>query len=145
MFSQLRRNPGFALLSIVTLALGIGVSTAVFSVVNGVLLQPLQFPQADRIVSLNTQTAGRPTSSPRVTGGDLVDLQAANKVFDAVSVYYGGEIGVQLRDRAEFTGIWWVNPEFFRIVGQKPGAGAIVSEGFAARHFGEFHGGKIGR
>ena len=39
-----RRNPGFAALSIVTLALGIGISTAVFSVVNGVLLQPLQFP-----------------------------------------------------------------------------------------------------
>ncbi len=58
-------------------------------------------------------------------------------MFDAVSVYYGGEIGVQLRDRAEFTGIWWVNPEFFRIVGQKPGAGAVVSEAFAARHFGD--------
>jgi predicted permease len=138
MFSPLRRQPGFALLSIMTLALGIGVSTAVFSVVNGVLLQPLQFPQAERIVSLNTQTAGRPTSAPKVTGGDLVDLQAANKVFDAVSVYYGGEIGVQLRDRAEFTGIWWVNPEFFRIVGQKPNAaGAVVSEAFAARHFGD--------
>ena len=108
-----RRNPGFALLSIGTLALGIGISTAVFSVVNGVLLEPLAFPQPDRIVSLNTKDAGRPSSIPRVTGGDFVDLRTANKVFDAVSVYFGGEMGVQLRDRAEFTGIRWVNPEFF--------------------------------
>jgi putative ABC transport system permease protein len=134
-----RRNPGFALLSIVTLALGIGISTAVFSVVNGVLLQPLQFPQPDRIVSVNTRTAGYPNGT-KITGGDFVDVRAENKVFDAVSVYFGGEIGVQLRDRAEFTGIFWVNPEFFTVFGQKPAAftdsSAVVGEAFAVRNFG---------
>src|SRR5271154_7002601 len=110
-----RRNPGFALLSIVTLALGIGISTAVFSVVNGVLLQPLQFPQSERIVSLNTWSPGRPTSGTRITGGDFVDLRTNNKVFDALSVYFGGEVGVQLHDHAEFTGVFWVNPEFFSV------------------------------
>src|SRR5580704_15606320 len=114
-----RRNPGFALLSIVTLALGIGISTAVFSVVNGVLLQPLQFPEADRIVSVNTATTDYPKGS-KITGGDFLDVRAQNKVFDAISVYNGGEIGVQLRDHAEFTGIFWVNPEFFTVFGQGP-------------------------
>jgi len=57
---SVRRSPGFALLSIVTLGLGIGISTAVFSVVNGVLLQPLQFPQPDRIVRVNTRTTDYP-------------------------------------------------------------------------------------
>jgi putative ABC transport system permease protein len=136
-----RRNPGFALLSIGTLALGIGISTAVFSVVNGVLLEPLGFPQPDRIVSLNTHDAGRTSSVPRVTGGDFVDVRTANKVFDAVSVYFGGEMGVQLRGRAEFTGIRWVNPEFFKIFGQNVPAlspsGAIVGEACATRHFGD--------
>jgi predicted permease len=135
-----RRNPGFALLAIVTLALGIGISTAVFSVVNGVLLQPLQFPQADRIVSVSTRTPGFPNGS-KITGGDFVDVRAQNSVFDAVSVYSGGEMGVQLRDRAEFTGIFRVNPEFFTIFGQKPAAftdsSAVVSEAFAARNFGD--------
>src|SRR5882724_10321106 len=107
---SIRRSPGFALLSIVTLALGIGISTAVFSVVNAVLLQPLLFPQSDRIISVNTKAAGRATSSPRVTGGDFVDLRAGNKVFDAISVYSGGDIGVQVHGTAEFTGIWFVNP-----------------------------------
>lgn len=135
----LRRNPGFALLSITTLALGIGISTAVFSVVNGVLLQPLQFPQSDRIVSVNTKTPGYPNGS-KITGGDFLDIRTQNQVFDAISVYFGGEIGVQLRDRAEFTGIFWVNPEFFTIFGQKAAAftdsGAIVAEAFAVRNFG---------
>jgi putative ABC transport system permease protein len=134
-----RRNPGFALLSIVTLALGIGISTAVFSVVNGVLLQPLQFPEPDRIVSVNTGTPAYPRGS-KMTGGDFVDVRAQNAVFDAISVYNGGEMGVQLRDRAEFTGIYWVNPEFFTIFGQRPAAftdsTAIVGEAFAARNFG---------
>src|SRR5882724_11877350 len=106
-FRGVRRNPGFALLSIVTLGLGIGISTAVFSVVNGVLLQPLQFPQSDRIVSINTKTPGFPNGT-KITGGDFMDVRAQNKVFDASSVYFGGEIGVQLRDHAEFTGIFWV-------------------------------------
>ena len=136
----LRRNPGFALLTIVTLALGIGISTAVFSVVNGVLLRPLQFPQSDRIVSVNTRTPGYP-SGTKITGGDFVDVRAQNTVFDAVSVYFGGEVGVQLRDRAEFTGIFWVNSEFFTVFGQKPAAftesSAIVGEAFAVRNFGD--------
>jgi hypothetical protein len=138
---SIRRNPGFALLSVVMLALGIGISTAVFTVVNGVLLQPLRFPQPERIVSLNTKSAGRPQSVPKIPGGDFVDVRASNRVFDAISVYFGGEIGVQLHNRAEFTGITWVNQEFFQIFGQTLPAmgdsGAIVSQGFAVRHFGE--------
>jgi putative ABC transport system permease protein len=134
-----RRNPGFALLSIVTLALGIGISTAVFSVVNGVLLQPLRFPQPDRIVTVNTRTADRPNGT-KMTGGDFVDVREQNQVFDAVSVYSGGEIGVQFRDRAEFTGIYWVTPEFFSVFGQTAAftnSSAVVAEAFAVRNFGD--------
>ncbi len=137
---SIRRSPGFALLAILMLALGIGISTAVFSVVNGVLLEPLRFPEPARIISLNTRSADRPGISPRITGGDFQDLRTSSKVFDAVSVYFGGEMGVEVAGSAEFTGIQWVNPEFFRIFGQNVPAltdsGAMVSAGFAARHFG---------
>jgi putative ABC transport system permease protein len=132
-------RPSFALTCMITLGLGIGVSAAVFSVVNGVLLQPLRFPEPERIISINTANKTRP-AFPRVTGGDFSDIRSGNQVFDAISCYFGGEMGVQLEGHAEFTGIWWVNPEFFRIIGSSGFTGfgkttAIVSAGFAARNF----------
>src|SRR5215469_7725474 len=147
MFSELRQavrglrsHPGFSVPAVLTLALGVGIGTAVFSVVNGVLLQPLRFPEPDRIVSLNTKLDKRPTGFAKVTGGDFVDLRAASDVFSAVGLYFGGDVGVQLRDHAEFTGVWWVTPEFFAVFGQNVPAlsedTAIVSEAFALRNFG---------
>ncbi len=134
-------RPSFALICISTLALGIGISTAVFTVVNGVLLEPLRFPEPERIISLNTQSKSRP-AFPRLTGGDFLDIRQDNRVFDAVSVYFGGDIGVQLGGHAEFTGIWWVNPEFFRVLGRPAlggfgKTGAVVSAAFASRNFGD--------
>jgi predicted permease len=131
-------RPAFALICVATLGLGIGISAAVFSAVNGVLLQPLRFREPDRIVSLNTKSKDSP-AFPRLTGGDFVDLRDQNRVFDGISVYYGGEIGVQVAGSAEFTGVWWVNPEFFRILGRPDLGrfGVVVTAGFAARHFGD--------
>jgi putative ABC transport system permease protein len=131
------RNPGFTALCALTLALGIGTTTAVFSVVDAVLLQPLRFPEPDRIVTVTTQQFNRLSITPRLSGGDFVDVRASNKVFDVISMYYGGEVGVQLRGTAEFTGVWWVNPQFFTAIGQPATQGVVVSAPFAARHFGD--------
>jgi putative ABC transport system permease protein len=135
------RNPGFTSLCALTLALGIGIATAVFSVVDGVLLEPLRFPQPDRIVTVTTKQFSRPNATPRMSGGDYVDVRSANRAFDAVSVYYGGEMGVQLHNSggnsAEFTGVWWVNPQFFTVLGQQPTENAAVSARFATRNFGD--------
>lgn len=133
----LKGNPSFSALCISTLALGIGTATAVFTVVNGVLLEPLRFPNPDRIVTLSTQQTGRANLTGRLSGGDFVDVRSTNRVFDAISVYYGGEMGVQVRGHAEFTGVWFVNHDFFTVFGQSRTTGAAVSAAFASRHFDE--------
>ena len=106
-----RKNPGFTIIAVLTLALGIGANTAIFSIVNGVLLSPLRYPDPDRIVALST------SSTPRISGGDLMDIRANGRIFDALSYYYGGEMGVQVPGGAEFTGVFFVNPNFFRVFG----------------------------
>ena len=143
----LKNNPSFAAIAVLTLALGIGANTAMFSVVNGVLLQPLDYPNASRIVQLNTFYPQRGRSFPRVTGPDIVDIRADGSALEQVSFYYGGEMGVQIADQAEFVGTYLVTPNFFAVFGVAPTfgrgfeandvqRGAIVSLPFAERNFG---------
>src|SRR5262245_54093226 len=108
----LARSPGFAATAIATLALGIGATTAMFTVVDGVLLKPLRYRDADRIVALSTVFTNRGRAIPRLTGGDFIDIRADRQLFESIATYYGGEIGVQVAGRAEFVGAMLVSWEF---------------------------------
>ena len=139
-------HPGFTVLAAGTLALGIGLNTALFSVVSGVLLAPLPYPQPDRVVSVNTVFTDEKRNIPRLTGGDWLDLNAESGLFEAFGSYFGGQMGLQMQDRAEFAGVAFVMPTFLRVLGvtlhagrwfsESDSAGAIVSQGFANRNFG---------
>ena len=144
---MLRNNPAFTAVAVLTLALGIGANTAMFSVLNGVLLQPLDYPNASRIVQLNTSYPRKGRSFPRMTGPDLVDIRAGVSALEQVSFYFGGAMGVQMADHAEFVGTYLVTPDFFSIFGVAPlfgrslengdrHHGAVVSLPFAQRNFG---------
>ncbi len=139
--------PGFTILSIATLALGIGAATAMFTVLDAVLLEPLAFPDAGRVVSINTRWPQKDHEIPRVTGGDFMDLRAQAKTFAAMSVYAGGEIGFRLRGGAQFGHVFFADPQFFTVLGASPAHGrlprvedaghtAVVTAGFAAVNFG---------
>ncbi len=82
----LRKNPGFAAAAILTLALGIGATTAIFSVVDGVVLKPLPFPTADRLVRILSVIAA--TGHGGIASySDLLDWRAKNHVFDGMAVF----------------------------------------------------------
>lgn len=143
----LRRSPGFTSIAILTLGLGIGATTAIFSVVNGVLLRPLPLAGAADIVSIQTRWTDSGRLSPRVTGGDWDDLRQSATAFQSMSVYYGGDMGIQFGDKAEFTSTFFVNAAFFDVLAAAPDAGryfspdeagrsAVVGRDFAQRHFG---------
>ena len=83
----LRKHPGFTALSVLTLAAGIGVNTAMFSVVHAVLLKPLPYSDADRIVWMTE--SGPEVANRWVSYQNFVDWRARNQVFEAMSTFRG--------------------------------------------------------
>ena len=143
----LRKSPGFTAVAVLTLALGIGASTAMFTVVDGVMLKSLRYPDAQRIVAIHTKWIDSGNEIPLTAGGDLLDLRGAPGSFAAFSYYHGGEFGVQLSHGADFGGIYLVDPNFFDVFEVPPALGrtftaedadraAVISSGFAERNFG---------
>src|SRR5687767_6180169 len=81
---QLTKSPGFTTIAILALALGIGANTAIFSVVHGVLLQPLPFPEQERLVFLSEWSERVPTMS--VSYPNFLDWRARQNSFSAIGV-----------------------------------------------------------
>jgi len=84
----LARRPAFTLVAILTLAVGIGANTAIFSVVNGVLLRPLPYPDPDRIVRLSERT--QTGTVVDVSHPNFLDWRARTRSFAALAEYSGG-------------------------------------------------------
>src|ERR1051326_4145247 len=100
-FRILARQPVFVAVAVLTLALGIGANTAIFSVVKAVLLEPLAYREPDRIVAVQTLwTKVNRTGS--VSGGDYPDLIAEPSPFTAATRYMGGGLPVETAGQAEF-------------------------------------------
>jgi hypothetical protein len=83
----LRQSPGFTLVAVATLALGIGANTAIFSVINAVLLRPLPYPEPDRLVFLTEWSEQVPEMSFSVA--NLKDVRDQNQVFESLVGYNG--------------------------------------------------------
>ena len=126
---SLTRSWGFALGAGAVLALAIGANIAIFSVVNTVLLQPLAYPDAERLVSVETLWTNTGRASQDVSGPDFLDWQAQNDVFEKMAVSYGGDdFATIVGDRAVFANARYVSAEFFAVFGQTASAGRLLTE-----------------
>jgi putative ABC transport system permease protein len=87
---MLVKQPGFTLIAVLTLGLGIGANTALFSVVNAVLLSPLPFHEAGRLVAVGQNLPSNRAALSNTSYRNFADWRAQNKVFEEMAAYYGG-------------------------------------------------------
>lgn len=124
----LAKNPGFTIVAALTLALGIGANTAIFSVINSVLLRPIPYPHAERIMVLNESTG--PGQDFAVALPDYVDWQKESKSFEYLACTHKESrnlSGIPGRD-PERVSTASVTRNFFDVIGVAPEIGRVFSE-----------------
>src|ERR1700691_5865055 len=125
---MLLKNPGFTLIAVLTLALGIGANTAIFSVVNAVLLRPLPYPQPQEIVTLNETIIGKKWQGS-VSGPNFLDWHAQNQSFSALAAYYTNGFNLTGTGEAQRISSAYITPDFFNIFGVTPDLGRMFLPG----------------
>ncbi|MBO0800697.1 MAG: ABC transporter permease, partial [Blastocatellia bacterium] len=120
---MLMKHPGFTLIAILTLALGIGANTAIFSVVYGVLLKPLPFSDPDRIVTVALSFPLRDIEMLRVA--DYLEWRGQNRSFTQLAGYNMGEANLSGSGQAERLMLGRVSADFFPLLGVEPLLGRI--------------------
>jgi len=123
---QLRKTPGMAVLAVLTLALGIGANTAIFTVIENVLLRPLPYPHSDRLVNIGPKT-DKP-SYGSTSWLDYVDIRNQSRLLDAVAGYSLDVTVVESRDRSISVAAPRVTPNLFSMLGVKPVLGRTFSQ-----------------
>src|SRR6267378_4586170 len=149
-FRMLLKNPGFTALAVVIMSLGIGANTAMFSVVNAVLLKPLAFADPDRIVTLGSLWKGSPRHGI-VSAPDFHDWHDQSTAFEAMAYYQDDDVAVTAGPAAEYAHVADVTPEFFHVFQVEPAVGrefttdetkqgssgaVVISSAYGVSHFG---------
>ncbi|MBV9009704.1 MAG: ABC transporter permease [Verrucomicrobia bacterium] len=120
-FRQLAKAPGFAAVAILTLAIGIGANTAIFSVVNAVLLKPLPYPQPQQLVAIGSQDAREHSPDLKsVSFPDFRDFRAQSRSFQSVAVHRDTNLALTGMGQTQSLRGEQVSGEFFDVLGVKP-------------------------
>src|SRR6266498_4346679 len=146
---MLAKSPGFTTVALLTLALGIGANTALFSVINGVLLNPLPYWQPDRLVALYSRTAEFPKSS--ISYPNFLDWVRDNRSFSTLAAYRPDDFSLTGMGLPERVPVEMISASFFEVLGVTPVAGrsflpsedqvgaapvALIGGGFWKRKYG---------
>ncbi|HXU39699.1 MAG TPA: ABC transporter permease [Blastocatellia bacterium] len=122
---MLMKHPGFTAVAVITLVLGIGANTAIFSVVNAVLLRPLPYPNAERIVAIEEITAQR--KRIQVTPANFVDWRNQNNVFEHLAAILTRTSNLAVADESERINLAMTSANFFDVFGLQPERGRLFN------------------
>lgn len=147
----LLKSPGFTIIAVLTLALGIGANVATFSVVYGVLLRPLPFAHSEQLVRIFDDLAGPNTPDVGMSAPELWDLEERSGVFQEVSAVAAANSAIGGGERTVRAEGLITSPDYFELLGAKPELGrvytrqdsvpgflepVVISDGFWRRNFG---------
>jgi predicted permease len=147
----LLKSPGFTIVAVLTLALGIGANVAIFSVVYGVLLRPLSFAHPEQLVRIFDDLRGPSTPDVGMSAPELWDLEERSGVFQEVSAVAPGNSAVGGGERTVRAEALITSPDYFELLGAKPAIGrvytrqdsvpgflepVVISDGFWQRNYG---------
>jgi predicted permease len=122
----LLKNPVFTVITVATLALGIGANAAIFSVVNGVLLKPLPYPEPDQLMTLHQSKQNFPTGS--IPYPNFLDWERENKTFSAIAISRGLSLTLTGAGEPEQIRGQAISAEFFSIIGVGPMLGRTFTK-----------------
>ncbi len=124
---MLLKNKGFTIVAVLALALGIGANTAIFSVVNAVLLRALPFPQPERLVSVNATNIKKGDAElSGASPADFLDWKAQSNSFEGLAAYSGGGVSLSGDEGPEQFAGARVSDDFFNVFGVKPLLGRTI-------------------
>jgi putative ABC transport system permease protein len=129
---MLTRNPGFTAVAVITLALGIGASTSIFSVVDAVLLRPLPYPDPQRIVTVWEQEANGHRT--HLADPNFLDFRAQNRTLSALAVFNYGPDAVSGGNEPQRLQVGYVSQDFFRVLGVDPIRGRTFARNELVEH-----------
>jgi predicted permease len=124
-FRTLLKNPGFAIIAIVTLALGMAANTTIFSVINGLLLRPMPVPHPDQITVLALQQAGTP-GLQTFSYPDFLDLRSQSDAIGDLFAYRVSLAGLNVDNKGDHCIISRVSNNYFSVLGISPAAGRLI-------------------
>src|SRR5262249_14105520 len=123
---SLRKTPGYVVAFIVTLGLGIGANTAIFSIINGFLLRPLPYPDADRLMHLRQPATAAGIQNTNFSFVEVSDYRSQSKTIDQFVEFGDWTFSVLGRGEPHRASGGLVTPNFFQVLGMKPYLGRVL-------------------